>query len=80
MMWGIICGRPKGCGPSRHCEPQAKQSKVAWLPLDCFVASLLARTASVWVLIKETWYKSGDDPAIQTPKAAIWMPGSIPGL
>jgi hypothetical protein len=56
MMRASYVDGPKGRGPGRHCEPQAKQSRVAWLPLDCFVASLLARTASVWVLIKETWY------------------------
>ncbi len=50
--WASYVDGPKGRGPGRHCEPQAKQSRAAWLPLDCFVASLLARTVSVWVLIR----------------------------
>ncbi len=33
----------------RHCEPEAKQSSGALRPLDCFVATLLAKTAYVIV-------------------------------
>jgi hypothetical protein len=54
MVRGRLSGRPKVVAPAVIASRRRSNPQPLGFPWDRFVALLLARTASVWVLSKET--------------------------
>jgi hypothetical protein len=51
-----------------HCEPKAKQSIAPGelADMDCFGVTRLAMTRTMWVSLRETWYKVSVDEDLST--------------